>query len=186
MIYTEYEYIKYTEICKGASRIYVQGGLTKKFFLHHHLIQYLPNTDDNHIVTVRPKFYIGSTGTVWANETMFLRYTFPHQFKVESNLNHVKGRATTRQISHRTVIRSSLLADWLACRVGGESVTVVASATRAVVYKQACLPRAAAAAAVNVRAVYAGMHAACLEEGEWAVTNLLRYSQGNIQQCLSS
>jgi hypothetical protein len=89
MIYTEYEYIKYTEICKGASRIYVQGGLTKKFFLHHHLIQYLPNTDDNHIVTVRPKFYIGSTGTVWANETMFLTYKFPHLFEVKSNLNHV-------------------------------------------------------------------------------------------------
>ena len=74
-----------------------------------------------------------------------------------------------------------MLADWLAYRMGGESVTVVTSVTRAVVYKQAYLPRAAAAAAaVNVRALYAGMHVACLEEGEWAVTNLLWYSQGNV------
>lgn len=43
--------------------------------------------EDEHFVFVRPKFYVGSSGTVWANETMRLRYLYPDIFEVKEDAN---------------------------------------------------------------------------------------------------
>jgi len=40
--------------------------------------------DDNSLVTVRPKFYIGSSGSVWASELVFLRWQHPNLFEIEN------------------------------------------------------------------------------------------------------
>lgn len=41
--------------------------------------------DDYHFVFVRPKFFIGSSGTVWASETMNLRFMYPSIFEIPDN-----------------------------------------------------------------------------------------------------
>jgi hypothetical protein len=41
--------------------------------------------DDYHFVFVRPKFFIGSSGTVWASETANLRYLYPSIFEIPDN-----------------------------------------------------------------------------------------------------
>ena len=43
---------------------------------------HLVNDIDQTIVTVRPKYYIGSSESVWASETMLLRREVPQLFKV--------------------------------------------------------------------------------------------------------
>jgi hypothetical protein len=43
---------------------------------------HLVNDVDQTIVTVRPKYYIGSSGSVWASETMLLRREVPQLFEV--------------------------------------------------------------------------------------------------------
>ena len=43
---------------------------------------HLVNDTDQTIVTVRPKYYIGSSGSIWASETMFLRREIPQLFEV--------------------------------------------------------------------------------------------------------
>ena len=47
-------------------------------------VEKLITDEDNHIVFVRPKFYIGSSGTVWASETVNLRYIYPTCLKYEA------------------------------------------------------------------------------------------------------
>ena len=43
---------------------------------------HLVNDKDHTIVTVRPKYYTGSSGSIWASETMFLRRELPQLFEV--------------------------------------------------------------------------------------------------------
>lgn len=43
---------------------------------------HLVNDTDQTVVTVRPKYFIGSSGSVWASETMFLRREIPQLFEV--------------------------------------------------------------------------------------------------------
>lgn len=43
---------------------------------------HLVNDTDQTIVTLRPKYYIGSSGSIWASETMFLRRELPQLFEV--------------------------------------------------------------------------------------------------------
>lgn len=49
---------------------------------HQEVIEgHLVNDIDKTIVTVRPKYYIGSSGSVWASETMLLRREVPQLFE---------------------------------------------------------------------------------------------------------
>lgn len=41
------------------------------------------NSDDTHVVLTRPKAYIDSSGTTWANETELLRCLMPDNFEVK-------------------------------------------------------------------------------------------------------
>ena len=43
---------------------------------------HLVNDKDHTIVPVRPKYYTGSSGSIWASETMFLRRELPQLFEV--------------------------------------------------------------------------------------------------------
>ena len=49
---------------------------------------HLVNDKDQTIVTVRPKYYIGSSGSIWASETMFLRRELPQLFEVSEGPRH--------------------------------------------------------------------------------------------------
>ena len=42
--------------------------------------------DDQSVVTVRPKHYIGSSGSVWASEKVFLRWEHPHLYEIDGSL----------------------------------------------------------------------------------------------------
>jgi hypothetical protein len=50
---------------------------------------HLVNDVDQTIVTVRPKYYICSSGSVWASETMLLRIEVPKLFEVVAKLVHI-------------------------------------------------------------------------------------------------
>jgi len=41
--------------------------------------------EDHSVVTVRPKHYVGSSGSVWASEKMLLRWEHPQLFEVEGS-----------------------------------------------------------------------------------------------------
>ena len=47
---------------------------------------HLVNDTDQTIVTVRPKYVVGSSGSVWASETMMLRSELPRLFEVTKGL----------------------------------------------------------------------------------------------------
>lgn len=44
--------------------------------------------DDHSLVTVRPKHYAGSGGSVWASENVFLRWEHPQLYEVEITSLH--------------------------------------------------------------------------------------------------
>lgn len=41
--------------------------------------------DDHSVVTVRPKHYVGSSGSVWASEKVFLHWEHPHLYEIEGS-----------------------------------------------------------------------------------------------------
>ncbi|XP_032235410.2 uncharacterized protein LOC5510379 [Nematostella vectensis] len=57
----------------------------------------LITVNDNHIVIVRPKSYVPSSGTMWANETHRLRCVYPDMHEVEPEDAFVKYSANFRQ-----------------------------------------------------------------------------------------
>ena len=44
--------------------------------------------DDHLLVTVHPKHYVGSSGSVWASENVFLRWEHPQLYEVETTSLH--------------------------------------------------------------------------------------------------
>ena len=59
------------------------------------------NKDDNHIVFVRPKALVDSSGTTWANETERLRSMFPDKFEVLEGGSQVNYSAHFRGVCAR-------------------------------------------------------------------------------------
>ena len=49
------------------------------------------NCDDTHVVFTRPKAYVGSSGTTWANETQRLRCLMPDKFEVNNDKQYSKN-----------------------------------------------------------------------------------------------
>ena len=41
--------------------------------------------EDHSVVTVRPKHYVGSSGSIWASETVFLRWEHPQLYEIEGS-----------------------------------------------------------------------------------------------------
>ena len=47
-------------------------------------VERIVSVDDQHFVITRPKAFVGSSGTTWANETLNLRVTYPQYFEVDT------------------------------------------------------------------------------------------------------
>lgn len=45
-------------------------------------VERLKSVGDRHIVYVRPKAYVDSSGTTWANETVQMRHDIPEEFEI--------------------------------------------------------------------------------------------------------
>ena len=45
------------------------------------------HTEDQTVVTVRPKYFIGSSGSVWASDLLKIKWEFPQLFEQEVQTN---------------------------------------------------------------------------------------------------
>ena len=61
---------------------------------------HLVNGTDQTIVTVRPKYYIGSSGSIWASETMLLRRELPQLFEVSKGPYRYSSTPLKRFCAH--------------------------------------------------------------------------------------
>ena len=61
---------------------------------------HLVNDTDQTIVTVRPKYFIGSLGSVWASETMMLRRELPQLFELTKGPYRYSSIPSQRFYSH--------------------------------------------------------------------------------------
>ena len=61
---------------------------------------HLVNDTDQTIVTMRPKYYIGSSGSIWASETMFLRRELPQLFEVSDGPYRYRSIPLRRSCAH--------------------------------------------------------------------------------------
>ncbi|XP_070571361.1 uncharacterized protein [Ptychodera flava] len=57
--------------------------------------------EDTHVVFVRPKFYVGSSGTVWASEIIRTRHMFPDLFEVLQDNERQKSSQAFRSFCAR-------------------------------------------------------------------------------------
>ena len=65
----------------------------------------LGSTGDSHYVFVRPKNFVGSSGTTWVSETVFLRHTNPLDFEVDEKCSHLKVFRPILAITHDYVFQ---------------------------------------------------------------------------------
>ena len=82
----------------------------------------LLNDNDTHVVFVRPKAFIDSSGTTWANETMHLRTIHPDVFEVQTDqpIYSTAFRSVCSKI-HDSVKYYKLMTvqgDWSRCEPG--------------------------------------------------------------------
>lgn len=54
--------------------------------------------DDHSVVTVCPKHYVGSSGSVWASEKVFLRWQHPQLYEIECSQFHPLLRKFTAMV----------------------------------------------------------------------------------------
>lgn len=59
--------------------------------------------DDHSVVTVRPKHYVGSSGSVWASEKVLLRWEHPHLYEIEDSPFHPLLRKFTAMVRDHLV-----------------------------------------------------------------------------------
>ena len=52
-------------------------------------------TDDATYVFVKPKYFLGSSGSVWASEFMHLRYEVPRKFEATVETSSITDKAST-------------------------------------------------------------------------------------------
>lgn len=76
---------KLVHVTSSAHRIFTENGnvINDEEILHKEL--------DEHVVFLRPKSFVNSGGTTWANETMRVRHILPYAFEVSSNRQHSLG-----------------------------------------------------------------------------------------------
>ena len=66
------------------------------------LKDHLMNVEDQSVVMVRPKYYVGSSGSVWASDQMDLRWKHPELYEIENNNDQsLKFRQFIAQIHDR-------------------------------------------------------------------------------------
>ena len=84
----------------------------------------LVNEKDTHTVFVRPKAFVDSSGTTWANETMRLRYLHQEEFDVEDDGKVSQYSKGFRSFAHRIhdnvkyFQMTTVHDDWKRCRPG--------------------------------------------------------------------